>query len=268
MNGYAEVNGVRLYYEDVGSGRPLIFLNSGLCDLRMWEVQVQAFSRSHRVISYDMREHGKTLPVPGTYRHLDDLAGLMDQLKIETAVLVGCSMGGTLAIDFTLEHPGRVQGLVDVTGDPSGFTFEGDPPPMWDEVAAAFKAGEIEKTARLEAIMWLAGPTRTEADLDPTVLERVSEMNLIALRAEKAEGGEARRVEPPALGRLDQITVPVLAIAGEFDDPEISRSLAFLADKAASGKLVTMAGCAHLPNMENPLKFNDILSEWLQENGF
>ena len=261
--GFVEVNGARLYYEDSGEGEPLVLVHAGIADSRMWEGQLAAFGRRYRVIRYDMRGFGRTEMVEGAYAHHQDLHGLLDALGIERALLVGCSIGGQAAIDFTLEYPGRVRALVLVGSAISGAEIWGDPPDQWEELVAADNAQDLGRISELEVQIWVDGPSRTPDRVDPGVRDLVREMNLIALRNEASGLGDERPLEPPAINRLGEIRVPTLVIVGELDRPETVARAETLERSIPNARRVVMPGVAHMPNMERPAEFNRIALEFL-----
>src|SRR5690349_12659867 len=108
----ATINGARIHYERAGEGMPVIFLHAGVADYRMWGPQMPVFSKHFDVIAPDLRGFGKSELPPGTWSPVSDLLGLIDELGLKPAHIVGCSIGGGIAIDFALEHPERVSKLV------------------------------------------------------------------------------------------------------------------------------------------------------------
>src|SRR5512142_2414577 len=110
-SGFADVNGARLYYEEAGQGFPLVMVHAGIADHSMWDDQFAYFAPKYRVIRFDMRGFGQSPAVSGPYAPRDDLAGLLNHLQVERAFLIGCSMGGSMCIDFTCEHQNMVAGL-------------------------------------------------------------------------------------------------------------------------------------------------------------
>src|SRR5690606_6815407 len=90
--GTADLNGATFHFEMAGIGPPVVFIHAGIADSRMWEGQFAPLSKWFRVIRYDLRGFGRTLPAPGPFSHRDDLAALLDHLAIERASLVGCSI--------------------------------------------------------------------------------------------------------------------------------------------------------------------------------
>ena len=108
------VNGTDLYYESHGSGPALIFIHGAGGNHASWWQQIPAFEHGHRVVVYDQRGFGHTADPEGKGRAAfgDDLAGLLDALAIERAVLVAQSLGGGAALAMAASQPGRVRGLV------------------------------------------------------------------------------------------------------------------------------------------------------------
>ena len=114
-NGYAEVNGIRLYYEICGDGEPLVLIHGGLMTTGETQGWAQPLARTRQVIAVEMQGHGHTADTdrPMSFAAMgDDIAALLDELKIPKADLVGQSFGGTIAIRAAIQHPVRVRRLV------------------------------------------------------------------------------------------------------------------------------------------------------------
>src|SRR6185369_3177599 len=114
QTGFADVNGAKLYYEVAGQGHALAFVHAWIADNTMWDGQFAEFAKHYRVIRYDNRGFGKTEPVDAEFSAREDLHGLLKFLGVERTYLVGCSNGGGISIDLTLEHPELVDALVTV----------------------------------------------------------------------------------------------------------------------------------------------------------
>ena len=109
-----EIGNAAIYYEIAGSGQPIVFIHAGVADSRQWNNEFHHFSKSLSVARYDMRGFGKSEPADGEFTHLDDLATLLKHLNFDQpAILVGCSMGGSTALDFALDYPKKVKALAD-----------------------------------------------------------------------------------------------------------------------------------------------------------
>jgi pimeloyl-ACP methyl ester carboxylesterase len=112
---YAEVSGIRLYYESYGTGRPLILLHGGLGSGEMFEPILPTLSQRHRVIVVDLQGHGRTADIdrPIDIRLMaDDIAALIDHLELEEPDLVGYSLGGGVAFFTAVKYPQKVAKLV------------------------------------------------------------------------------------------------------------------------------------------------------------
>jgi pimeloyl-ACP methyl ester carboxylesterase len=260
--GFVDVNGTRIYYEESGKGTPLVMIHAGIANLRMWDEQMPVFAKHFRVIRYDLRGYGQSEMGLGPYSHSGDLRDFLAGLEIEKAILLGCSMGGMAALDFAVQHPERVIALVAVAAGLSGFAFEGEPPPYWEEMEAAEQAGDYPTAADMDVRIWLDSRYRTPLQIDPALRMRVYELALEASR-----GGPLRqnptRLDPPAAERLETLTMPLLAIAGDFDDPNVQAIADLLNASVPQSKKVVFTETAHLPNLERPEAFNQIVLAFL-----
>ena len=261
--GFADVDGARLYYEVAGSGHPLVLVHAGIADNTMWDDQFTAFAERYRVVRFDMRGYGRTVKPPTPYTTRGDLHGVLQHLGIERAYLLGCSMGGSGALDFTLEHPAMVDALILVGSGVSGYPFEaGGLAARWDEVEAAFDAGDMALGTELETRMWVDGPNRSPDAVDPAVRAHAYAMNLRANEAYSEEGKD-EPLEPPALGRLGEVRVPTLVVVGDQDVPSIVVQADVLASEIPAARKVVIPNTAHLPNMEQPALFNRTVLDFL-----
>src|SRR5947209_4191296 len=121
-SGFIEVESGKLYFEAEGEGPALVLIHAGVAHSGMWDDQFHRFAGHFRTIRYDMRGFGKSESLPGTFSWRQDLFDLLTFLGVQRAALVGLSMGGGLAVDFTLEHPEMVTALVAVALGLSGFS--------------------------------------------------------------------------------------------------------------------------------------------------
>ncbi|MFE4971435.1 alpha/beta fold hydrolase [Kitasatospora sp. NPDC056651] len=254
----------RLAYLDAGSGEPLVLLHGGLLDHRSWGDQLPALLPEYRVIAPDVRGHGASDNASGPFRPADDLADLLRHLGLGPLVVVGLSMGGTIALDLALEHPELVGALV-ISGNGTSEPEFTDP---WlGEIAAEEEAaiargdgdGWVDAFTRLAA-----GPHRSLDEVDREVVRRLKEMtrNTIA----KHTPDEPRHQVPVAdtWKRLAGITVPLLAINGGGDSVDHVGMAERVARTVADGRVATVEGTGHYPNMERPAEFNAHLLGFLR----
>jgi pimeloyl-ACP methyl ester carboxylesterase len=255
-----------LAYRAAGSGPPVVLLHGGGLDHRMWTEQLDALAAGFRVVAVDARGHGRSATPTGAFRHCDDLAVLLERLDIAPAALVGVSLGASTALDVALEHPHLARAVV-VVGAGTGEPEFRDPFVLGvfaDQLRAAQqqdRAGWIEASLRLGF-----GPDRALDEVDPVVVGRCREM----LRDTLARHvGPAGPVLPTPVTRswerLPGIGVPVLAVVGDLDSGDHNGMAARVARSVPDGRLATVTGAAHYPNMERPAEFDRILLEFLRE---
>lgn len=256
--GQVELNGVPFYYEVAGKGHPVVWVHAGIADNRMWDAQFELFRHGYEVVRYDQRGYGRTPKGQGDFSYVQDLKALLDFLGLKKVALVGCSMGGRAIIDYTLENPDRVAGLVHVCGGVSGYNSEGEITPamlkIWDEMDAAEAVGDIAKIADLAVRIWIDGP-RGPDKVDPAVREKVREMAAIAAVNDLLPGKEIP-TDPPAAERLGEIKVPVLVIVGELDNAHIHSTADKLVSDVPGARKLLITETNHLPNLEKPEEFN------------
>lgn len=265
-NGYVELDGGKLYYEVAGEGEPLVLAHAGFVDSRMWDDQWQAFSQHFRVIRFDLRGFGKSDPSETPVTRRDDLYRLLKHLSIKRAALLGCSLSGEISLDLALERPELVTALIVVSTVPGGFELQGEPPRYLLEMMAAMEQGDVSLASELQNRLWIDGPFRQPEAVDARLRQRAGEMNRIALTNMtwlKMEAAPFNPLQPPASHRLNQIGVPTLIIAGGLDDPEILRAADVMTNAIPGAKKVILSNCAHLPNMEQPEQFTQVVLDFL-----
>src|SRR5260221_3889647 len=156
--GVAEVNGAQLNYELAGAGSPVALLHAGIADSGMWDDQFAHFAAAHQVLRFDMRGFGQSSMPDEPYSLSDDLYGLLRQLGIGPAAIVGVSIGGGTAIRFVIEHPEMVTALVPVGAGLGGFAYTVEGVECWPQIDADQKVGELDLAAELVMRMWAGGP--------------------------------------------------------------------------------------------------------------
>jgi pimeloyl-ACP methyl ester carboxylesterase len=259
----AFINGARIHYERAGAGLPLIFLHAGIADLRMWEPQATAFAKDFDVIRLDQRGFGESELPPVSWSAVEDLVAIMDELDLKPAHLVGCSMGGAIAIDFALEHPERFSKLVLVGSAVHGFSGRPEHAHLYDESGAARKAGDLD--ALKEALMYLTldGPYRPRGYVAEPLRTLFLDMNNRQVSSD-FEKAPSRWSDPPAATRLNEITAPTLVIVGDKDLPNVLENADLLVNSIPHARKAFIHDAAHLPNLEHPEEFNRIVLEFLQ----
>lgn len=272
QTGFAEINGTTLYYEVAGAGHPFVLVHGHLLDRRSWDDQFAVFAERYRIIRYDQRGFGDSgLITKGEpYSDRQDLYALLQFLGIKSAYLMGVSGGGSLTIDFTLEHPEMVDALILVTAGVSGFRpseemkkNHPDVVRMYTSLEEAFEKHDIARAVEISLELWTDGPGRFPGQAAPSVRERVRQMttrNWERPDDEVQAENPPVLLEPPAVGRLSEIGVPTLVILGALDGPN---PLDQLTAEIPRAKKVIMAETAHHPFMEKPAEFNQLVLDFL-----
>ena len=260
---HATLNGARINYERTGEGMPVIFLHAGVADSRLWGPQVDAFAKHFDVIRPDMRGFGKSELPPGPWSPRADLLALVDALQLKPAHLIGCSMGGSLAIDFALDHPERVSKLVIVDGGVSGQPEKPEYDYLGAEVDAADKAGDHVALNQAEMHLWLDGPYRAKGYVRQELRDLFLEMNGGNIENDWDSAPIENRLEPPAFERLSEITAPTLVIVGDKDLAPVLETADLLASSIRGARKHVIRDAAHLPSLEHPDEFNRVVLEFL-----
>jgi 3-oxoadipate enol-lactonase len=269
VSGFVDVEGGKLYYEVAGEGHPLVLIHASVGNRTMWDGHFEELAKKYRVIRYDTRSYGKTTTEAVSYSNRQDLLDLLDHLGVDKAYLIGVSRGGQIAIDFTLEHPERVDALIPVAAGLSGYDLESNdlvPAHEWEafnRMEELYEKGEFVKFAEMEAYHCVDGPGQPKGRADSGVLERVLAMNTENFTREEAKP-TARPLDPPAAGRLGEIKVPTLIFAGDLDET-ISTLMADALEAGIPGaRKVVFHDTAHMLNMEKPEEFNRTVLEFLE----
>jgi pimeloyl-ACP methyl ester carboxylesterase len=258
------VNGARIHYERSGAGFPVIFLHAGIADSRMWEPQARAFEKEFDVIRPDLRGFGRSEMPAAPWSPVEDLLALIDELGLKPAHLVGCSMGGSVAIDFALDHPDRISKLVLVGSAIGGFTFRPEHAHLFAEAATARRAGDLDALNEAMLYLFLDGPQRERGYVAEPLRKLFLDMNAIAVRADFEKAPPAQNVL--ATRRLHEITAPTLVIVGDKDVPTVLEAADVLADSIPNARKAVIEDAAHLPNLEHPEEFNRLVLDFLQAN--
>jgi pimeloyl-ACP methyl ester carboxylesterase len=260
-------DGTRLYYEEAGSGNPLIFIHEFAGDHRSWEPQMRFFARYFRCIAYAARGFPPSdIPDdPARYSQAharDDVVAVLDHLKLERAHVVGLSMGGFAALHVGITYPQRARSLV-VAG--CGYGAEPDKKEKFqaecEAAAASFEANWTEAAKK-----YALGPTRVQLqNKDPRGWTEFAQQ--LAEHSPKGQALTMRGVQMrrPSLYELvedmKKIQVPTLIVTGDEDDPCLEPALLMKRSIATSG-LVVLPRSGHTINIEEPEPFNRALFEF------
>ena len=264
-------DGVKLYYEEAGAGAPVIFVHEYAGDFRSWEPQLRHFGQRYRAIAYNARGYPPSdVPADVAFysqaRAADDIAAVLDHLKIERAHVVGLSMGGFATLHFGFRHPARALSLV-VAG--CGYGAEKGVREKFRAESQAI-ADFIDKEGMTAfAAKYAYGPTRVQ-------FENKNPRGFAEFRQYLSEhsGPGSRNTqlgvqrERPSLydlvEEMARLTLPTLVLTGDEDWPCLQPAL-LMKQTIASAALVVMANCGHTINIEEPDEFNRIVERFLAQ---
>jgi len=241
---------------------PLVLIHGHPFDHTMWAPQIEAFSPARRVLAPDLRGYGGSPSTPGVTGFSDfatDIEALLDKERVETFVLAGLSMGGQIAMDCYARFPDRVRGLV---------------------LADTFPAADTPEAARTRnttADRLLRDGMRGYADevlermvapyADPRVKAHVHRMMTDTRPEGAAAALRARAQRPDHRDLLTRVTVPALVVVGADDTYTPVSDAEAMHAALPDSTLHVIKGAAHLPNLERPEEFNEILGEFLAHVG-
>ena len=261
----AQLCGVRM---GAGGSPHVVFLHAGIADHRSWAAVLERLAPTMDVVAYDRRGFGTSTYQPEAHDQVVDLAAVLDATGLERSVLVGNSMGGQVALDFTLTHPERVSALVLVAPAVSGAPETGpsdvttEEAAMWEALEAAEAAGDLETLNRGELRIWLDGPTAPEGRVEGAARELAYDMNRIALAAE-IPGHEPTALD--AWSRLGEIACPVLLVIGDLDMSHMQARVRQLSTLIRGAHIAVMPGVGHLPGLEQPDAFAALLARFVAD---
>jgi len=256
VSGFAAVPGGRVWHEERGRGPAVVLVHAGIADARMWDRQMATFSSAFRTIRFDMRAFGQS-PVPtAPFSPIDDVAGLMDELGVERAALVGNSFGGAIATEAALAHPERFWALVVVA--PALFGFEGTGHPALVEAGQARAEGDVARSVDLELEVW--APLRTDPEVDGFI-RRMAHDN----------GGvddlpEELFIEPRSLAadRLEELTVPTLVVIGDTNPSDFEAIADAFATRVPGAETARIGEADHLVSLRRPEEFDRAVLTFLR----
>jgi pimeloyl-ACP methyl ester carboxylesterase len=268
---YARANGVKLYYEEAGSGTPVVFVHEFAGDHRSWEPQVRFLSRRYRCIAFNARGWPPSEVPPDVARYsqaraCDDIRAVLDGLKIDKAHIVGLSMGGLATLHFGLTYPNRARSVL-VAG--AGYGSERGEREKFRAEAVVIAAKLEQEGMPAFAEAYAYGPTRVQFEAkDPRGFAEFK-----AMLAEHSAKGAAntqlgvQRERPSIFDLEDKLAacrVPMLVVTGDEDWPCLLPNV-FIKRTCQTAALLVIPNSGHAVNIEEPAAFNAALADFLAQ---
>jgi pimeloyl-ACP methyl ester carboxylesterase len=254
------IDDIEIGYDDAGAGTPLVLLHGFPHHRGLWSPQVHGLIDRARCVAMDLRGFGESSAAPpwSMDRYADDVAALMDALRLRQAVVAGLSMGGYVAFALWRRHRHRVRGLI------LANTRSGADTPEAREKRRTMIALARERGPAAVADTVLPGMIgKTTREKNPDVVEEAREM-LASASVEGVVGALQAMIDrPDSAETLPTIDLPVLVIAGDEDALIPVREARAMHEAIPGSRLEVIAGAGHLSNMERPAAFNHVVSEFL-----
>jgi pimeloyl-ACP methyl ester carboxylesterase len=242
-------------YDVRGKGPVLILLSGSNLDRRMWAREAEWLSQEHTVIRYDLRAHGQSETATAPFNNLDDLSSLLDELKVRKATLIGLSAGSTIALDFALQTPERVEKIVLAGPAISGYVTK-QQLPFTADLIAALQSQDYKKAAEvLLGTSVFSAPPESQALVRSMVTENDRLWTVPR---------EFLKPSPAAIDKLEQVKVPTLVLVGEKD--VFQREQADLLARRVPGvRVIVVPGGGHLLNLTSPKEFQAAVTSFLKK---
>ena len=246
---------------DGPAGAPVVVLAHALAtDLSLWDLQVAVWSRSFRVVRYDLRGHGQSKAPDGPYgfdEMVDEVTGLLDFLRIDKAAFVGLSLGGMIGQAVALRAPQRLSALVlAATNARTPDALKG----MWQQRIAGATGGGMASQIEGSLARWFTPDYRVKS---PLTVEWIAGL----IRQTQTAGFVAccRAIEHlDFLDRLPAVSVPTLVVAGADDQAAPLANLQGIAARIPGSAFLKIDNAAHLGNIEQPAVFSEEVGGFLK----
>ena len=247
-------DGVEIYYEIHGEGRPLLLTHGYSATSQMWRGQIEPFSQRYKLILWDMRGHGQSdYPLDqGAYSEestVADMAALLDVAGAEEAIVGGLSLGGYMSLAFHLAHPERVEALLIIDTGP-GYRKD-EAREGWNQ--NALRTAERFETEGLARLAGGSAETRASSHLNAEGLAR-------------AARGMLTQRDARVIDSLPRIAAPSLVVVGADDTPFLIAS-DYMAAKIPGARKLVIPGAGHAANIDQPEAFNTGVLGFLAEAG-
>ncbi|MFF2482407.1 alpha/beta fold hydrolase [Paenibacillus sp. NPDC058071] len=259
---YIDVSGGRIFYTVSGSGDPLILIHGNFNDHQIWNEQVDSLAAQYKVIRYDLRGYGLSSTPTAPFSNVDDLKALVDSLKLQNVTLVGSSLGGSVAVNFTLAYPGLVNALILVSPSINGRSYPMKM--MWEGIRNFINTRLKGREKAIEAFIanpfWqYFFPSAGKDEARNKVLHNVRNSSNFC----RFSPNLSTVIKPYAFNRLQEINIPILTIISDQDHPFNITTAESLHAKMNRSFKTMMQGCGHLPFIEEPQLFNQHILDFL-----
>ena len=260
---FCNANGIRLAYDDQGTGLPLVFLHAFPLNRSMWTPQMTALSRHFRTIALDLRGHGESDAPLWNFsldQYADDVCALLDYLAVPQVVLIGLSMGGYVSFAVSRKYGSRLKALVLADTRAQADSQEG----RTGRFHLAQTAYGTGSNAVAEAMLpKLLGPTslKNKPELVESVRSTIHQAPVSGILVDLM----AMAARPDSVAHLRTITCPTLVVVGQEDHTTPLADARLMAAEIPGARLAVIPAAGDLSNLEQPDVFNDLLRSFAEE---
>jgi 3-oxoadipate enol-lactonase len=246
-----------LHVEHAGAGPAVVLIHAGVADSRMWDPQWAAWQTRFALSRLDLRGFGRSGPPVGALSHAGDVLRVLDATAIERALVVGASFGGLVALDLAAAHPERVAALVLADPPLPGFAWSEEMRGFFAAEHAALEAGDLEAAAEVNVDFWAGSSSEA-------VREAIREQQLNAFRLQAGDEADDVLLTDDLPGALATLAVRTLVVTGERDKADFRVIADRLAATLPNARRATVAGAGHLPSLEQPAAFDEVVLPFLE----
>jgi 3-oxoadipate enol-lactonase len=247
---------------------PVVLIHAGVADRTMWDPAWPALTCERDVVRLDLRGFGDTVTRPsGPLSPADDVVDTLSEIGIGRCHLVGASYGAGVAVEVALARPSMVASLL--LAAPAGSLLAELTPDLrafFDAERSALDSGDLDAAVEANLSWWVDGIHRAPSQVDPAVRELVRRMQQRAFEVTADwDDVEEKELGPPNLGRLDQVRAPALVLIGGLDLDTVRDAARRVAEGITSARRVDWPDAGHLPSLEQPSAFLDLMREWIAD---
>jgi len=247
-----DVNGARLWYDEAGSGEAVLLLHGGLGDSGLWELVVPLLAERFRTIRTDLRFFGGSTGPAMPWSWQDDVIGVLDELGLERAALVGLSMGGKVALDVALAHPERLWAVAGVAPGLGGH----DGAAYTEQHEARYEAAEDKVEAMMEIDLEVWAPLGADDHIE-ALWRTTPDANPLPDGVEPLDPPGA-----PAKERLAELAVPTLVVTASHDPAGFREIGPLVAREAPDARHVELDS-DHYVTLREPELLSRVLLDFL-----
>ncbi len=261
--GYVSNEGSDIYYELSGSGECVVFIHGNFGDSRYWKYQVDPFSSKYQVLTYDIRNYGKSNKVDenSKFYNEDDLYSILSKLGIPSAHIIGFSMGAGIAIDFAIKYPSLCRTLVLVGPWISGYSSESTKILQHEylRIYSYFISGGNNSAS--EYFLEESFLTKTMRHNRNEYLKEIIDSFDWSVFFTKKKAQQKNNQDV-----INSILCPILLITSENDLAPCKEIAKFISSEVKNVKIINIGEVGHFIMLEKPEAFNEITMDFLGEN--